>query len=187
MLNTGRGTAEPGDRRNLTDRTASEMPNLIAHRQLFAPYGDGSAGVLSTPGSAPFRSPRPALSIIGQLRSPFLCIFRNFDTPSILMWVITTVFNVLFDRTDAGRRCGCVLGRDKIMVLHQRLLGKLLLCRGEMVAAFVSGYFAVLDGAAGATVYAAEAHCAIAVPAGRAVGRCERDVVHGALRHASSA
>ena len=78
-------------------------------------------------------------------------------------------------------------GRDKIMVLHQRLLGKLLLCRGEMVAAFVSGYFAVLDGAAGATVYAAEAHCAIAVPAGRAVGRCERDVVHGALRHASSA
>ena len=61
------------------------------------------------------------------------------------------------------------------------------LCRGEMVAAFVSGYFAVLDGAAGATVYAAEAHCAIAVPAGRAVGRCERDVVHGALRHASSA
>ena len=96
-------------------------------------------------------------------------------------------FNVLFDRTDAGRRCGCVLGRDKIMVLHQRLLGKLLLCRGEMVAAFVSGYFAVLDGAAGATVYAAEAHCAIAMPAGCAVGRRERDVVHGALRHASSA
>ena len=42
------------------------------------PTGDGSAGVMTTPGSASLRSPRPALSIIGQLRSPF----SHFDKPS---------------------------------------------------------------------------------------------------------
>ena len=42
------------------------------------PYGDGSVMILSTPGSAPLGSPRPALSMIGQLRSPSL----YFDTLS---------------------------------------------------------------------------------------------------------
>ena len=54
-------------------------------------YGDGIAMILSTPGSAPLRSPRPALSIIGQLRSPSL----YFDTLSIWLDKLL-ILNVLY-------------------------------------------------------------------------------------------
>ena len=50
-------------------------------------YGGGS----STPGSAPSWSPRPALSIIGQLRSPFL----HFDTPSTIRLDKLLILNIL--------------------------------------------------------------------------------------------
>ena len=78
MLNAGRGAAEPGVELPPPHKTSSQRANIFVFRLLFAPYGDGSAGVMTTPGSAPLRSPRPALSIIGQLRSPF----SHFDTPS---------------------------------------------------------------------------------------------------------
>ena len=71
------------------------------------------------------------------------------------------------------------------MVLHQRLLGKSLICRGEMVAAFVQRYFAILNGPAGTAVYAAEAHGTVAVPPGDAAGEC--NVAHRALCHACAA
>lgn len=41
---------------------------VCSHKWLFAPYGDDSANAWSAPGSA---APHPALSMIGQLRSPF--------------------------------------------------------------------------------------------------------------------
>ena len=80
MLNAGRGAAEPGVELPPPHKTSSQRANIFVFRLLFAPYGDGSAGVMTTPGSAPLRSPRPALSIIGQLRSPF----SHFDTPSTI-------------------------------------------------------------------------------------------------------
>ena len=80
MLNAGRGVAEPGVRIPHPYKASSQRANIFVYKQLFAPYGDGSVGVMTTPGSAPLGSPCPALSIIGQLRSPSL----YFDTPSII-------------------------------------------------------------------------------------------------------
>ena len=107
MLNAGRGAAEPGVELPPPHKTSSQRANIFVFRLLFAPYGDGSAGVMTTPGSAPLRSPRPALSIIGQLRSPF----SHFDTPSIIWLCNLLVFSVLYAIVDMETRHATPLRR----------------------------------------------------------------------------
>ena len=112
MLNAGRGVAEPGVRILHPHKASSKRANIFVYRQLFAHLrgrhcndlvytGFGSLIVASpTPGSAPSWSPRPALSIIGQLRSPSL----YFDTPSTIWLDKRLIFNILYIVADIETR-----------------------------------------------------------------------------------
>ena len=60
MLNAGRGTAQPGVGVSIRYNGFVDA-ELIAHSWLFAPYGDDSVRVLSTPGSAPQKVASPGV------------------------------------------------------------------------------------------------------------------------------